>query len=147
MELEPFWHHFWTTVFFIFLILKTFFSINFFFENFPQFAPGGEVFCDHHYFQLISARDLKFELLKLKLLITFDLLAVDNVRGNICNQHILIVTILRKIKGPKKSTPTYPPTHSDNEVFRGSEKGRFTLVLLKSQFSLPNANKIGKTFK
>ena len=31
---------------------------NFFFENFPQFAPGGEVICDHwmsHFLDLFAA--------------------------------------------------------------------------------------------
>ena len=35
-------------------------ALSSFFVNFPQFAPRGEVFCDHHYFLLISASEIGF---------------------------------------------------------------------------------------
>ena len=117
--------------FFIFLSLKSHFFKEKFFKNFPQFAPRGEVFCDHHYFQLFSAckSGLKFQTFKLQLLITFDLIAVDNLRGQLWNQNITGIK--------EKSNDLFdhnPHIHPTGQGFRGVKKGQASPVFLSVKF-------------
>ena len=77
---------------------------------------------------IISA--LNFPNFKLKLIITFDIIAVDNFYDHIWNQHIMLVKIL-KYEGNqrgKKSPPTHQPTHPHNKTFLGFKKGGYYRV-------------------
>ena len=60
---------------------------------------------------IISA--LNFPNFKLKLIITFDIIAVDNFYDHIWNQHIVFVKIL-KYEGNQrgKKISIHPPTHT-----------------------------------
>ena len=60
---------------------------------------------------IISA--LNFPNFKLKLIITFDIIAVDNFYNHIWKQHILLVKILKYEGNQKgKKISTNPPTHT-----------------------------------
>ena len=48
----------------IFFNLKSHFLDNLIFFNFPQFAPRGEVICDHHYFWPFSAPEIGLKISK-----------------------------------------------------------------------------------
>ena len=67
------------------------------------------------------------------MLVTFDLIAVDNFWSQIWNQvsFVLLYSNLSEIEGPFWS----PPTHPDNKGFWGFKKGRSSLVFLKAPFS------------
>ena len=58
---------------------------------------------------IISA--LNFPNFKLKLIITFDIIAVDNFYDHIWNHHIMPVKIL-KYEGNQREKNLHPPTHT-----------------------------------
>ena len=59
---------------------------------------------------IISA--LNFPNFKLKLIITFDIIAVDNFYDHIWNQHILLVKILKYEGNQRGKKNINPPTHT-----------------------------------
>jgi len=81
--------------------------------------------------------------LKLKVLITFDIIRVDNFRGHIWNQHIVLIEMSRNGENRRgrlitTHQPTHQPTHPDNKGFRDFEKGGSSPVFLKTQLWCTN---------
>ena len=84
---------------------------------------------------------LNFPNFKLKLLITFEIIAVDNFKHHIWSHHILLVNIQKNEdnrRGKKISTnpPTNPPTPS-NKTFSRFQKGGLPMRILKPPVPLP----------
>ena len=156
MELEPFWHHFWTFSFFhIFQPKIIFFSIGCFIENFPQFAPRGEVFCDHHFLKLISAPEIDHKISHFQTQFAHNFLS--NSRRQLLRPHFESARLAcyytrfwEKSKDPKYHHPpnnpfTHPPTNPSGQrapigaVGAGlslDPEGRKRLPVLGSSFAL-----------
>ena len=110
MGFEPFWYHFWRLgIFDVFAWKITFLMWE---KNRHQSIVFLVTIFSLQITTIISA--LNFPNFKLKLIITFDIIAVDNFYDHIWNQHIMLVKIL-KYEGNqrgKKSPPTHQPTHT-----------------------------------
>ena len=138
MGFEPFWYHFWRLgIFDVFAWKITFLMWE---KNRHQSIVFLVTIFSLQITTIISA--LNFPNFKLKLIITFDIIAVDNFYDHIWNQHILLVKIL-KYEGNqrgKKSPPTNPPTQhalarvpvdASRWTPKGETKGLSTLYIQK----------------
>ena len=116
MGFEPFWYHFWRLgIFDVFEWKITFFMWE---KNRHQSIVFLVTIFSLQITTIISA--LNFPNFILKLIITFDIIAVDNFYDHIWNQHIVLVKIL-KYEGNqrgKKSPPTHPPTNPPTHTIK-----------------------------
>ena len=132
MGFEPFWYHFWRLGIFDVFAWKIMFLM--WEKNRHQSFVFLVTIFSLQITTIISA--LNFPNFKLKLIITFDIIAVDNFYDHIWNQHILLVKILKyegNQRGKKISThqPTHQPTHPHNKTFLGFKKGGYYRVKWK----------------
>ena len=110
----------------------------FFLNFFLNLRPDERYFLTIFIFSWFPLRKLalKFQIFKLKLLITFDVIVIDNFWCQIWNQRILLVNILENEENRRTLLITiHPPTHPDNKGFWGFKKGRSSFVFLKAPFS------------
>ena len=132
MELEPFWHHF--RIFSFFHIFEP--KIAFFWKKklktFLNLHLEERSFLTIVIFRWYPPRKLalKFQIFKLKLLITFDVIVLDKFWGQIWNQGISLVNILENEENwrtllitthPTTHPSTHPPTRII-KVFEVSKK-------------------------
>ena len=90
---------------------------------------------------------LNFPFFKLKLIITSKIIAVDNFKDHIWNQHILLVNIPKNEDNQRgKKITTHPPTHTI-KLFWVSKKGGYYRVKLKCPKSVPRTNYYNGPFR
>ena len=109
MGFEPFWYHFWRLgIFDVFAWKITFLMWE---KNRHQSIVFLVTIFSLQITTIISA--LNFPNFKLKLIITFDIIAVVNFFDHIWNQHIVLVKIVNyEVNQRGKKISTYPPSLS-----------------------------------
>ena len=129
MGFEPFWYHFWRLgIFYVFEWKIMFLMWE---KNRHQSFVFLVTIFSLQITTILSA--LNFPNFKLKLIITFDIIAADNFYDNIWNQHILIVNILQ-CEGNQRGKKS-PPTQPHNKTFLGFKKGGYCMVKWKFESS------------